>query len=53
MSAINRIMEGYTGATDAANYEEAIVLDEELIEDEDFRFVWTESYSGGFPPINK
>lgn len=49
---INRIMNGYENAIAAANYEEAIVLDEELIENDDYRMIWTTNYSGDYPPVN-
>lgn len=51
MGAIDRIVSGYNEATDAANYEEAIVLDEELISDDNYRVIWTTSYDGAYPPV--
>lgn len=50
MADINRIMNGYKDAKDAADYAEAIVLDEEEIDDDDYRFIWTNNYSGQYPP---
>ena len=51
MADINRVMNGYESAKEAYEYEEAIVLDEELIEGTDYMMIWTDSYSGDFPPV--
>lgn len=52
MSNITRVMNGYEDALEAANYAEALVLDEEEISDGDYRFVWTDAYNGDYPPKN-
>ena len=49
---INRIMNGYDEAIDAAEYEEALILDDELIEGSDYRMIWSDTYSGSYPPNN-
>lgn len=48
---INRIMNAYKNAQEAANYAEALVLDDELISGADYRMIWTNSYNGDFPPL--
>lgn len=48
---LNRVMNGYISARDAAEYEEALVLDEEQITADDYRMVWTDTYSGDYPPV--
>lgn len=48
---LSMILNAYHDGTDAANYVDALVLDEEEIENEDYRIIWTASYQGGFPPI--
>lgn len=53
MDGIERVMEGYENAEDAADYEEALVLDDELIEGTDYRIIWTDEYNGAYPPNNK
>lgn len=50
MAAIDRIINGYKNAEDAANYAEALVLGVEQESEEDYTFVWSEEYSGDFPP---
>lgn len=51
MADINRIMNGYEDAKDATAYGEAIVLDVEQIDGDDYRMVWTQNYAGGYPPV--
>ena len=51
MADINRVMNAYEEAQEAANYAEAIVLDEELISGEDYRVIFTNNYSGQYPPV--
>ena len=50
MADINRIMNGYQEAIDAANYAEALVCETESNEGDDYTLVWTEAYSGAYPP---
>lgn len=50
MVAIDRIINGYKNAEDAANYAEALVLDVEQESEENYTLVWSEAYSGDFPP---
>ena len=52
MADIDRIIIGYNGAKDAAAYEEALVLDEEQTEGDDYRLIISESYPGAFPNRN-
>lgn len=47
---VNRIMNGYIDAKDAANYAEALVLNDELISGDNYRMKWTTSYNGEYPP---
>lgn len=53
MADIQRIMNGYIDADEAAEYEEALVMDEELISGTDYRLILTTSYTGDYPPINQ
>lgn len=49
---VERIMNGYYSAIDAANYAEALVLDDEQIEGDDYRMIWTNAYQGSYPPAD-
>lgn len=53
MADINTIINANQNAKDATKYVDAIVLDEEQIEETNYRMVWTENYSGGYPPVNE
>ena len=46
---LNRILNAVKNAEDAANYEEALVLDAELNSGTDYTLVWTEAYEGLWP----
>lgn len=50
MSDINRIINGYTEAKDASEYAEALALEMQQTEGEDYQMVWSTSYSGSYPP---
>lgn len=50
MAAIDRIINGYKNAEDAAEYAEALVLDVEQESGENYTLVWSETHPGDFPP---
>lgn len=50
MAAIDRIINGYKNAEDAAEYAEALTLDVEQNSGSDYTLVWTTAYSGDYPP---
>ena len=48
---INRIINGYIQARDAANYAEALVVDMYQNGDtDDYSMIWTNAYQGAYPP---
>ena len=53
MGGVERIINGYQEAEDAANYAEAIELEMRLNSGADYSMVWTEAYQGAYPPENR
>lgn len=52
MADINRIMNAYEDAQEATAYARALVLNEELISEDDYKLIISNTYSGDFPPVN-
>ena len=50
---VDRIINGYEEAQQAANYGEALVLDEEEISGDDYRLLLTNAYTGAYPRTEK
>lgn len=48
---IDTVLRTYIEGQDASNYVDALVLNEEEIEDDDYRIIWTNAYSGSYPPV--
>lgn len=49
-SEIDRVINGYNHANDAANYAETIKLDIQLLESENYQMIWSTEYNGPFTP---
>lgn len=47
---IARVIAGYERAKEASNYADTIVCEMQLVEDENYRTVWSTAYNGPFVP---
>lgn len=47
---ISRVVDGYQRANEASNYADTIVCEMQLVEDENYRMVWSTEYNGPFTP---
>ena len=50
---ISGVVAAAKNASDAANYAEALVLDVELKSGTDYTMVWSDSYTGTYPPTEE
>lgn len=53
MADVQQLMNAVIETTEAVSYAEALVLDEELIGDDDYKLVMSNAYSGEYPPEKK
>ena len=47
---VEKIIAGYQYTQDAISYADAIVIEAQLNENDDYTMVWTSAYNGAFPP---